>query len=110
MYPNYYIKRDTINIEKSKPILKSSITSPYVCADSDNDKGYIIFTGEGIKLNCITLGQTSYLWEKKNASGGYDFVSNEQNPRISPITEANSGTYRVTVTPEYCGTPITGEV
>lgn len=67
-------------------------------------------TGDEIRLNCITLGQTSYLWEKKISEGVYEFVSNDQNPRIPSATVAHTGVYRVTVTPEYCGEPIVGEL
>lgn len=190
-YSSYYLKKDTIRFEKSKPILNPSVTSAYVCADPGSVLGYLIFRGQGgkapysyelfddegnstgltatggdgdriafnygtpgetyivkivdacgnsttqevtladlktqsiiysippegnyctggeLKLNCITLGQTTYLWEKKVSEGVYEFVSNEQNPRISNVTEAHSGIYRVTVTPEYCGDPIVGEV
>ncbi len=190
-YPTYIIRRDTIQFEKSKPVLDASVTSAYVCTDPDSQLGYMIFTGKGgkapyryelldenkvatgleetgndgervvfhyglpgetyivritdecgnsttqqmtladlktqsiiysipaegsyctgeeLKLNCITLGQTSYLWEKKISEGVYKFVSNDQNPRIFPVTEADGGVYRVTVTPEYCGEAITGEV
>lgn len=190
-YQSYYIRRDVIKFVKSKPVLKASVTSAYVCTDPGSTLGYMIFTGQGgqapysykllkadgsptgltatggedervvfnyglagetyiveisdacgnsttqemtladlktqsiiysipptgdyctgdeIKLNCITLGQTSYLWEKKVSEGVYEFVSNEQNPRITPATADDSGTYRVTVTPEYCGEAITGEV
>ena len=190
-YQNYYIRRDTIQFEKSKPVLDASVTSAYVCTDPEAKLGYMIFTGKGgkapysyelldenevstglretgnegervvfnyglagetyivritddcgnsttqqmtladlktqsiiysipaegsyctgeeLKLNCITLGQTRYLWEKKISEGVYEFVSNDQNPRIFPVTEADGGVYRVTVTPEYCGEAITGEV
>lgn len=190
-YANYYIRRDTIYYQKSKPILNPSVTSSYVCTDPEALYGYMIFTGQGgkspyryelldenenatgltatgaegekvvfnyglagetyivritddcgnsttqqmtladlktqsivysippdanyctgseLKLNCVTLGQTQYLWEKKVSEGVYEFISNEQNPRIFPLTKAHSGTYRVTVTPEYCGEAITGEV
>lgn len=67
-------------------------------------------TGSELRLNCITLGQTTYLWEKKNSEGVYEEISREQNPRISPVTVDDSGVYRVTVTPEYCGEAITGEL
>lgn len=66
--------------------------------------------GDSIKINCITLGQTTYKWEKKNAAGTYDFVSNSQNPTIPSANESHSGVYRITVTPEYCGTPIQQEL
>ena len=67
-------------------------------------------TGDTIKLNCITLGETTYKWEKKKSDGTYEFFSNDQNPRVHPATTAHSGTYRITVTPEYCGLPIVDSV
>lgn len=67
-------------------------------------------TGDTLKLNCVTLGETSYLWEKKQPDGSYTLVSTAQNPRIYPATVDHSGTYRVTVTPEYCGEPISQEI
>lgn len=190
-YNTTYIRRDTIRYEKSKPVLKPSVTSAYVCAEASASLGYMIFTGQGgkapynyelfdanensvgltatggdnervvfnyglagetyivritdacgnsttqkmtladlktqtitysipptgaycvggtLNLNCITLGQTQYLWEKKNSAGVYEFVSNEQNPRIPNVSVEDSGVYRVTVTPEYCGEAITGEL
>ncbi len=50
------------------------------------------------------------MWEKKISEGVYEFVSNDQNPRIPSATVAHTGVYRVTVTPEYCGEPIVGEL
>lgn len=63
-------------------------------------------TGGTIKLNCITLGQTTYEWSKQNADGTYTVISTDQNPRISNATVADGGKYRIKVTPEYCGEEI----
>ncbi len=190
-YRSYYIRRDTIRFEKSKPMLNPTVTAGYVCTDPGEVLGHIMFTAQGgkspysfellnedetstgltasgaegerlvfhhgaagetyivritdacgnsttqeitladlktqsiiysipptgvyctgdeIRLNCITLGQTFYLWEKKISEGVYEFVSYDQNPRLSSATVEDSGIYRVTVTPEYCGEAITGEL
>lgn len=54
-----------------------------------------------IKLKCITLGETSYSWTGPNG-----FTSNKQNPEIANATPSMSGWYEVTVTPEFCGSPV----
>ena len=60
-----------------------------------------ICVGDTIKLNCVTLGTTSYSWTGPNG-----YTSNLQNPVI-PNAQANAtGWYKVTVQPEFCGTTV----
>ncbi|MDH6307188.1 hypothetical protein M2451_002422 [Dysgonomonas sp. PFB1-18] len=61
--------------------------------------------GESINLKCATLGGVSYLWTGPNG-----FTSTEQNPVITGATLAMQGTYKVSVTPEFCSQPIEGKV
>lgn len=186
MTSSCYLKTETITFVKSKPTLKPSVTSSYVC--TDRPVGYIIVAGQNgtepytydllnedktptgavanetndgtgrvyfdygaagqtffvritdacgntndqelkltdlktqrivyntppsgeycvgdeIKLNCITLGETTYLWRGPNG-----FMSTEQKPRLYPATVAMTGYYSVSVMPEFCGESVTDQL
>lgn len=62
-------------------------------------------TGSSIQLKCITLGETNYNW-----TGPNNFTSNVQNPEITNATANMSGWYKVSVMPEFCGTPVLDSV
>jgi hypothetical protein len=57
--------------------------------------------GETILLRCITLGTTTYSWTGPNG-----FSSNQQNPIRTNASLLMAGVYSVTVTPEFCGSPL----
>ncbi len=57
-----------------------------------------ICEGDVIKLGCITLGETTYEWTGPNG-----FTSTDQNFVIPNATTDMTGTYTVTVCPEFCG-------
>jgi hypothetical protein len=54
--------------------------------------------GSPLKLNCITLGVTSYSWEGPNG-----WTSQTQNPEIPDAQLNMTGWYKVSVRPEFCG-------
>lgn len=57
--------------------------------------------GETINLKCITLGNTAYNWTGPNG-----YKASGQNLEI-PNAQANmTGWYKVTVLPEFCGSPV----
>ena len=57
--------------------------------------------GGNVELNCITLGETAYTWTGPNG-----FTSNDQNFVIPNAKPEMTGTYTVSVTPEFCGIPV----
>lgn len=58
-------------------------------------------TGDSVRLNCITLGTTTYTWTGPNG-----YRSTTQNPVIANVDTTMTGLYKVSVTPEYCGDPV----
>jgi hypothetical protein len=64
-----------------------------------------VCTGGTIELKCLTLGNTTYEWTGPNG-----FTSSDQNPVIANAQAGMTGLYKVTVQPEYCGTPIEDEI
>jgi hypothetical protein len=69
---------------------------------SSGSMSNVFCEGQTLRVNCITLGTTSYNW---TGPGGW--TSTEQNPTRPNATPAMSGRYTVTVTPEGCGEPMT---
>lgn len=55
-----------------------------------------------IKLRCITLGYTDYNWTGPNG-----FATTAQNPQILNPQANMTGWYKISVTPEYCGSTVT---
>jgi hypothetical protein len=69
---------------------------------SSGSTNNVFCEGQTLRVNCITLGSTTYSW---TGPGGW--TSTEQNPTRPNATPAMSGRYTVTVTPEGCGAPMT---
>ncbi len=57
-----------------------------------------ICEGDVIRINCVTLGETEYEWTGPNG-----FTSTNQNLVIPNATTNMTGTYTVSVCPEFCG-------
>ena len=60
-----------------------------------------VCVGDSIKINCVTLGNTSYTWTLPDGS-----TLNQQNLTFPYATTNMSGSYTVSVTPELCNTPM----
>jgi hypothetical protein len=88
---NRFNQRVTLEDLKTARIVYSE--EPQVCS------------GGTIRLNCITLGITTYTW-----TGPAGYASTVQNPTITGAQQNMSGWYKVSVTPEYCGIAVEDSV
>jgi len=72
----------------------SSCTPPATPTPTSNSP---VCTGSTLNLTTPAVGGATYSWTGPNS-----FASNEQNPSISNVTTAASGTYSITVTVSGC--------
>ena len=90
--------KDACNTEFSIPITMINLMNASIVYTTNDGK---FCNGGKIELNCVALGNTTYLWRGPN---GYS--STEQRPRPTAIFPESTGTYTVRVTPEGCAAPI----
>lgn len=65
-----------------------------------SNNGPLLCDGNNLELYANNILGGLYSW-----TGPANFVSNQQNPTINPATQANSGTYTLTITLNGCTSP-----
>jgi hypothetical protein len=78
------------------------LTDAQITYTSGSTQSNIFCEGQTLRVNCISLGSTSYSW-----TGPDGWTSTAQNPTRPNAKPSMSGRYTVTVTPEGCGAPMT---
>ncbi|MFT3995271.1 MAG: hypothetical protein QM660_13240 [Dysgonomonas sp.] len=86
----------------SQPMTLSKLSSARIVYSPNDNK---VCTGGTIDLKCITLGNTLYQWTGPN---GYS--STTQSPSITDAQSNMTGWYKITVMPEFCGSPVTDSI
>ena len=93
---------DACGAQFSQPVTLVDLQTPRIIYAAKTT----VCAGDSIELHCITLGKTSYSWTGPNG-----FVrEDDQNPVIENADASMTGWYTVSVTPEYCGKPVTDQI